>query len=210
MRTFALSLALGLVLVFPYADFARTADPNAEVETVGPAAKLSTGDFDAFDQIVNAVTYVENEGHTGGRQLMGAALFFVPRAAWPAKPEDTGIFLANYKGYWFTNLSAPMWAEFFIDGGWWLLVLGMGTVGFLVRKLDNRTVLDYLTRDGPTALGVITPFYLVILLRGSLLQAMAGFTVLFLCGFVVRRRIPVDAVALEPRRRMRHPGQARP
>jgi len=54
------------------------------------------------------------------------------------------------------------------------------------------------------AAGVLTatlPFYLIIMLRGSLLQSMAGFTVLVLCSLLVGRRRPVP----DARRQLRSP-----
>lgn len=185
-RTFAVALAAGLVLVFPYADLARNSASQSQLRT-GPAQALSSGDFDAVDQINNTVAYVREEGHTFGRQLSGAALFWVPRAVWPSKPVDTGILLADFREYSFSNLSAPLWAELFIDGGWPLLAVGMAAVGVAVRRLDQRSA-----RAGPavgaSVLAGIVPFYLVLVLRGSLLQSMAGLTVLVLSGVFVTRR----------------------
>lgn len=188
-RTFAVVLAAGLVLVFPYADVTRNETSSSTQRDVGPAQALSTGDFDAFDQLNNAVAYTQQEGHTYGRQLSGALFFWVPRSVWPDKPVDTGILLADFREYTFSNLSAPAWAELYIDGSWPLLGLGMAGLGVLVRRLDlRRAPAD---GYGVPVLAVIVPFYLVIALRGSLLQSMAGLSVLVSSGLFVsqwRRR----------------------
>lgn len=189
MRIFALSLAVGLVLVFPFADTGRRPADQQEVDSAtGPIGALTSGDFDAFDQINNSLLYVQTEGATGGRQLTGAALFFVPRVFWPNKPEDTGIFLAEYRNYKFTNLSAPLWAEFVIDGGWALLGLGMLALGFVIRRVDDAATQALKVTGQLSVFGAVLPFYLIIVLRGSLLQAMAGLTVLSVCGWWVRSR----------------------
>src|SRR5207253_291263 len=138
IRKLGLFLAVGLVLVFPYADAARTTDGTGDKG--GPVQALASADFDAFCQITNTVSYVQDLGATQGRQLLGAALFWVPRTLWAGKPQDTGIVLADFRTYKVTNLSAPLWAEFFINGQWLLLVAGMGALGFVLRRLDNHAV----------------------------------------------------------------------
>lgn len=187
-RLFTVTLATGLVLVFPYADIARNPGELGAGKTGGVTEVLTTGDFDAFNQINNTLTYLEVEGHTAGRQLAGATLFWVPRAVWEDKPEDTGILLADFRGFGFTNASAPLWAELLINGGWPLLLVGMGALGWAVRKGDQRAARTAGTAPNPGVLAVILPFYSILLLRGSLLQAMAGFAVILACGLFVSRR----------------------
>lgn len=189
-----ITLVAALVLVFPYADAGRKPEMQQENFSGGPAAALVSGDFDAFAQISNTLTYVGSEGHTHGRQLTGAALFWIPRAVWEDKPEDTGRVLADHRDYGFSNLSAPVWCELFMDGGWLLLVVGMGALGYGLRRLDERCVAAGGPSEASGTLWAILPFYLLIMLRGSLLQSMAGFTVLLVCG-----------AFLEPRRRAGRP-----
>lgn len=194
MRWFSLVLAAALVLVFPYADATRrTGADAATLASGGPATSLSSSDFDAFPQINNALAYVQQEGYTGTRQLVGAALFFVPRSVWSGKAEDTGILLADFRDYQVKNLSAPAWAELYLAGGWSVLVLGMLGLGALLRRLDRRALVRPVGGRGAGVLGGVLPFYAVIMLRGSLLQSMAGFTVLLLTGAVVTRKVPVSA-----------------
>ena len=182
-RWFALLLAAGLVLVFPYADATRRPGPGAEVS--GPAQALSSSDFDAFDQVNNAVAYVQDEGTTRGGQALGAALFWVPRSIWESKPQDTGVLLADFREYTFSNLSAPLWAELFINGSWPVLIIGMAALGALVRRLDGDPVTGARSRG---VLADIMPFYFIIMLRGSLLQSMAGFAVLAASGIFISER----------------------
>ena len=150
---------------------------------------MSTSDFDAFDQVNNTVNYVQVEGHTRGRQLAGSALFWVPRVGWPDKPTNTGELLANFRDYDYGNLSAPVWAEFWIDGGWPLLLVGMGELGWLLRRSDERAKARP-SQPAPRRLVGILPFYMIIVLRGSMLQAMAGLTVLVLSGLFITTRAP--------------------
>lgn len=188
-RSFAVLLAVGLVLVFPYAAFARVpGEESTGAGRGGPSRVLASADFDAVDQVNNTVAYVRAEGVTGGQQLAGAALFWVPREVWNTKPDDTGTVLADFRGYSFDNLSAPLWAELYIDGGWALLIGGMGLLGWALRRLDERSLLQAGPLEGSGVLALVLPFYLVLVLRGSLLQSMAGLAVLVVCGLFVTGR----------------------
>jgi hypothetical protein len=179
---------LGLVFLFPLADaFRRSGTPD--FSNISPMNSFGTGDFDAFSQLNNTVLFVQTNGVTWGRQAIGVVLFWVPRSWWPDKPMDTGILLAQYRGYSFENLSAPIWAEFFINGGWLLLIFGMFFLGIYMRRRDNCDLRLKAEGKRGSIIGLILPFYLFILLRGSLLQAMAHLVVIAACAvFVVRHQ----------------------
>lgn len=184
-RISATCAVLALLLIFPLADaFRRSA--VVDLKFAGPVSSLQTGDFDSFDQINNAVRFVETEGSLNGGQALGVVLFWVPRSVWPDKPTDTGVLLAQSRGYAFTNLSAPLWAEWFINGGWALLILGMMLVGFIVGRSDEKILGLLKLGNAPGILGCILPFYLIILLRGSLLQACSTLAVILVCAAFVR------------------------
>lgn len=198
-RTVAVSLMGALFFVFPIAaTFRNTID--AEVKFQSPLQSLLSGDFDSFYQINNAVYYVATRGITWGDQLLGVVLFWVPRDLWPGKAVDTGILLAETRGYSFTNLSAPLWAELLINGSWPLLVIGMLAIGFFTRRWDGELARMIEAFGTPGVLGCIVPVYLLIVLRGSLLQSMASLSViLLLAWFLSSHRSPA---ASAPSKRM--------
>ncbi len=84
--------------------------------------------------------------------MLGTLLFWMPRSVWPDKPLDTGVMLAEYKEYGFTNLSSPLWGEFFIDFGWVGLVAGMLLVGYWARRLDIEAEAQLRLRPSPALL----------------------------------------------------------
>lgn len=184
-RALCAGFVASLVLLFPIADAFRYTT-SASFKASDPVAALTTGDFDAYAQIVNTVQYVHEHGVTYGYQALGPLVFWIPRAVWPAKPIDTGILLANSRGYDFTNLSAPLWAELFINGGWLALALGMFVFGLLIRRWDAGIVASLRATRTPGLLASILPFYLLILLRGSLLQATAAMAVIGASSAFVR------------------------
>ncbi|SDO83991.1 hypothetical protein SAMN05660199_02638 [Klenkia soli] len=202
-RLVAVGAIVGLLVIFPVADAFRTANTGEQV--VSPVTALQSGDFDAFAQIDNTLLYVQEYGTTQGRQALGVVLFWVPRAYWPDKPDDTGVLLATFRDYDFQNLSAPLWSELFINGGWLAVGLGGLVFGWWARGRDDGIVTRLRRSRAPGVLGCILPFYFVFLLRGSLLQAMANLVVMLACAWfadrAVRSRLgaePDDLPAAEP------------
>jgi hypothetical protein len=119
-----------------------------------------------------------------GHQLLGSLLFFVPSSIWSAKPLATGIFLADYLianySMWFTNLSAPLIAEGYLDFGPGGVVLYAAVMAWLVVYL-NRLALR---RNNWMAFPMATyaSVFLMIVLRGSLMIAL-GFAAAALVSF---------------------------
>jgi hypothetical protein len=176
-RSVSISLLMALFFAFPIASTFRTT-LNAKVQFASPLKSLLSRDFDSFDQINNA-----ERGITWGDQLLGVVFFWVPRDWWEGKTVDTGILLAQFRNYSFTNLSAPLWAELMINGGWPLLLIGMFVIGFLVRRWDARLAVEISLRGTPGLIGCIAPIYLLIVLRGSLLQSMASLSIILILGW---------------------------
>jgi hypothetical protein len=188
-RLTSLGALAGLVFLFPLLDvFRRTLDSTVKFES--PFESFKGGDYDSFAQINNTVLHVAESGTAMGMQALGVLFFWVPRGIWPTKPLDTGIVLANDRGYRFTNLSAPLPAEFFINGGWVVLIVGMLAFGFALRRWDAATERNLVLNGVPSVLGCVVPFYMILVLRGSLLQAMAYLSVILVMALLVRGSAP--------------------
>lgn len=72
--------------------------------------------FDAYESFVYAINYVNDNGITWGRQLLGGLLFWIPREIWPDKPIGTGSFvISTYYNALFTNVSSPLIEEGYIN-----------------------------------------------------------------------------------------------
>ena len=183
------AVVLGLFFLFPVADAFRRNQPN--FARAGFFAEYAGNpDYDSIWQIANAVT-IWTQGHVeAGRQALGVVLFFVPRSVWPDKPIDTGILLANYFGYKFTNLSAPLWAEAMVNGGIVAVVLVFVLVGFFLRKMDTAVARAQHAADLWFVAGSTLAAYLLIILRGSLLQATGTVVVILACVLFARGRRP--------------------
>jgi hypothetical protein len=179
-RLWIIGMIAGYAFVYPH--MAGLGHASRAGSTVGRAASevatdvYLSGDFDVFQQTMNAVEIVDREGPDLGVQLTGSVGFWVPRRIWSGKPVSTGSEVAAQLGYAFTNLSFPLWAEAFFAFSWTGVFVVFLVYGLLVRKAD-RTLSRSLSRGRTDSIivvlvAILAP-YQFFLLRGSLLHAVA-------------------------------------
>lgn len=186
-RVTMLAGIVGFLAIFPIADAFRS-DSSTATRAGFFEEYLSNPDYDAFWQVANSLSYWIDGLVVPGRQALGSLLFFVPRAFWPDKPTDTGIMLAEYRGYSFDNLSAPMWAEALVNGGLIAVVLVFLTLGVVLRMMDTRMVPAFAVGGTWAIIGAILPVYMTILLRGSLLQATGALMITIFSAMLIAGR----------------------
>ncbi len=185
-------LIIGLFFIFPLADAFRIG--VADFSRAGFFGEYGGNpDYDSFWQVANANAFWKADVVPPGWQALGLLTFWMPRTLWAGKPLDTGIVLGNFSGYSFTNLSAPLWAEALANGGILFLVVVFLVLGYAVRRLDARAIEANAARrtGAPTGIwfivGAVFPAYLVILMRGSLLQAFGVVVVIIACLLLIRQ-----------------------
>jgi hypothetical protein len=170
----------GMFVIFPLADAFRFSH-NAELKATNPIQALLSPDFDSFGEMMNGYLVGAREGIVPLKQLSGVVFFWVPRTIWAQKPVDTAEYIADGRGYSFTNLSSPLWIEFYLNGSWVLLAVAMFALGFGLHRWDTRLDAQFDVYRVPGLLGCILPFFLMIVLRGPLLHAATYL--LFILGF---------------------------
>jgi hypothetical protein len=182
-----------LIFSFPLLDVFRRQSQSFYSETL--LISLTEGDFDAFAQIVNSVEYIQNVGIQFGNQFLGVIFFWIPRFLWLDKPIDTGTLLANFKGYSFGNLSAPLVSEVLINFG----ILGIIPVFYMFKRViriaDGRLSMQLKSASKVEPHLLVLPFYLIFSLRGSLLQATSSMMLVFIISRVITiRRFEIENV----------------
>lgn len=186
------------LVLFPYLDVFRKVEVGeAQFSKTGPVtAYLEKTDYGSPQDVTNAITYVSENGHTSGGQILGTVLFWVPRSMWEGKPGDTAWLLADHINYPNRNIDSPLWAEGYIDFNLAGTVVWLGAFGYVVGRGDRT----FSRLAQPSALaGVVIPLlvgYELILLRGSLLQATARLAVILLLAFLISRPRRVGAQSL--------------
>jgi hypothetical protein len=185
-----LIIIIGILLIFPNSDIFRYKGSSFEFKVVNPTIQLTQkGDFDSLEQISWGMKVVSDEGFLKGSQLMGAALFFIPRSLWENKPVDTGIYLARKAEYRNTSLSAPIWVEAFIDFG------ALGTCLYLLLLGVLHSALRHSIYVNSRSIWIVFAIYQLVVLRGSLIQSMAGtFSIIISILFLSKNRLSYNAV----------------
>lgn len=165
---FVTSIAAGVVTAFPLLSFLQRGQVGTTFE-VDVLSYLSTSvDLDGFQSTANIVAVVDGTGLRWGWQLLSAVLFLVPRQIWPDKGMPTGSIGADYVGYPFNNISAPLPTEFYIDFGFVGCIIGGFLIGYYITRIDQSFSRSRLTLRYYLLIGSIAGFE-VILSRGPLL-----------------------------------------
>lgn len=148
---------------------------------------FSSGDFDGYQSVANAVIYVDQYGIQSGIQILSAILFFIPRSLWVNKGEPTGSLTAETAGYSFTNISQPLPSEFYVDFSWAGVVIGGLLLGVAFcrydRWVDQAWTIDLRTR---LATGWLMGFGLLIF-RGTLLGVLPPLVIVAAGLWVIGR-----------------------
>jgi hypothetical protein len=191
-RAGVVALLVLLVVVFPNADVFRYGVQRTLDRTPLGESLVVSPDYGMFQQEMNGIVHVEENGHTLGRQTAGAVFSTVPRRIWADKPIATGDLVSRTEAI---NASATLWTEANVEGGIVLVVAFFLGYGALIQWLDRR----YLQRDPrvPSLLGAAVPLFAAfqfLVLRGSLQPTwgeLAPMAVLvFLCSRAVTRALP--------------------
>ena len=133
---------------------------------------FASGDFDVFTMTAHFInmSQVNESFFTWGNQLLGALLFFVPRSVWSEKPVGSGYHVAEMSGFNFLNVSAPLWAEGFINFGLIGTFIFMLLLGMLLKRLDSFALLPSHSIATRVMIAFLVGF-LTMILRGDLMTA---------------------------------------
>jgi hypothetical protein len=172
--------------------FRRGSGPDLTL--AGPVeAYTQDGTYSAYQLTVESLLWVQENGHTYGRQAIGAAAFFVPRGIWSEKPGDTGNLAGGRVG---GNVAASLWSEGYVDLGYLGVVLWLAAWGVLSAKLDR--LYAFSSVDG-LARAIVPPIAVgsIFILRGSLQTSLGGLApaVLALLILLSGRGVRVRALA---------------
>jgi hypothetical protein len=203
-----LLLVISMVLVFP-AITIFTHNKNVVLSQVSMsqfgeeiADHYFSVNYDSWANIYTSVEVVSVHGLQWGHQLLGSLLFFVPSSLWSTKPLATGILLANYLinnySMWFTNLSAPIVAEGYLDFGYLGVIAYAAGMAYAVRFLN--ALAERRGKWIALPLATYASVLLMIVMRGSLMIAMGFAVAAFLAFGLASAMLSVKLGARQTRR----------
>ena len=167
-----LLLAL-LLILFPFLDQFRYTNRLSEISLIPESGFFFLPHFDAYENFLSAI---ETDFTTGGYQLLGVILFFVPRAFWPDKPVGSGHTLAEMNGYVFKNISMPYLGEGYVNFGFLGVIVFALFMGFALGKGEKMLAPR---DDNDLSYRNVVYFFLFgslfFILRGDLLSSFSYF-----------------------------------
>lgn len=185
-RFFFSMILVSLFQLFPFLDQFRSFSGLDKISILPSPDFFKAAHFDAYENLASAIDY---EYISGGWQLLGVILFFVPRSIWTDKPVGSGSQMADDIGYEFNNISMPFVAEGFVNFGYFGVFVFVAGISILVCRLDSR-YRGKLLRDGPLEFSDMFYLFLVgslfFVLRGDLLSSTAYLTAGVFVYFFVR------------------------
>jgi len=187
-------LIIALLIVIPLLDVGRynlsNIDAVRAIKFTNPTNFLKSANFDAYANIIHTMHYMQENGETWGRQLLGSIFFFIPRTIWLNKPVGSGHIVAKYFNFPNFNISSPLQAEALINFGVIGIPIFAMIFGRILRSGDdcykNRIKQLRINPNSLAFIDVIYPFWLgfvFFISRGDLMSSfayMVGFT---LAGF---------------------------
>lgn len=192
LRAFLVALLMLILVVFPYADLFRyDVQQTIKVATLRDQL-VDSPDYAMFQQEMNGIVYVRENGFTMGRQTLGAVLPFVPKSVWANQPEATGDMISRTDGI---NASSTLWTEANVEAGWPAIFVVFLGYGFLAMLADES--YERWSRRRPSIIGIAVPLFAAFqffVLRGALLPVVGDLApiviIVALCSRRARRRVP--------------------
>lgn len=206
-----LVFAIAGLSILPSLGDARNAETLAEtfqfyLRLDSPFEYLAmSGDVDAFGMMALTLEWMEKFGLRWGMQMVGAALFWVPRVLWPSKPIGTGAMVTGDMGFDYTNFSVPIMTEPLIDFGLVGVPFFALAFGWILSSIDRAYWAPVEFDRIPTGcrrIDVIYPFWMGLMLfmtRGDLLSSF---------GYTVGVTLAMLPLVLVPGRMLMRPGEA--
>lgn len=182
---------LGLTAVFPLLNIFRySTGMYSYSEFIELSRRVfsntyQTGNYDTHNMIISGMHYVREFGHSHGRQVLGALLFFVPRSVWRTKPIGTGAeVISSLNQFGFLNVSMPLVGESYINFG----IIGVVIIGIAIGcatfRLDESYWKCSNIYDCIYVLYPFNVFYFFFLQRGDLMSAGAYLIANAVTGFL--------------------------
>jgi hypothetical protein len=185
-----LLMLLGFVFVFPAFNFFKTHDFSDIAQFELSSGNFNHIDFDAHQCFMITIDYVSSRGLSLGMNLLSAILCFVPRTIWPGKWQPSGRIMFETYGASWTNVSCPIYAEFYF---------AFGVVGLLALTILLALAIRYVEESYERwdlfgqGICIILIGMTIYIMRGAMLPTFAytfsvviAFALCYLIAFIPR------------------------
>ena len=194
-RRFDILVLISLIIVFPIFRLFKyyTLSDVLQMNNIyNLFESYNTSDFDAYSMLCRIIEYVDAYDFQYGKQLRSVIFFFIPRDIWNIKGTPTGHLVSYTQNASYTNLSAPLMGEGFIDFGIIGVIMYAGIFAYVLNKFDNSYWNLFYEKDN-YYIHIILPFmlgFVIFIMRGALqpvfLRVMGFFLFLMIYYFLNR------------------------
>lgn len=175
-----IACAIGFYVIFPSMNFFKYNSildlTNFEFSTMD----YTSNDYDAYQMLLSSVRYVSTNGFMFGRNILTALLCFLPRSIWSGKLLPSGQIINESINISFTNVSCPLFAEFYLSFGFLGVILLTILFVLIIKWIENNASNSIFIRS----FECIIIGMAMMIMRGSLLP-ISTFVVSLLVSFMI-------------------------
>lgn len=170
VKYFSVFLIGCFLIIFPMLNKFREYQFTKKMNFFEGYFQFNQGHYDNYYNF--ALTYFDVP-ITYGQQLVGAFLFFVPRALWHNKPIGSGNYMANIEGLTFGNVSQNFFAEGYINFGILGIILFVIIYAWLAYLIDEKGKISWEKKSWKTVIYLQLVFLSFYLMRGDLISSFS-------------------------------------
>lgn len=158
-----LAAFLGFYFVFPAFNFFKyNGVANLKYFRLG-GFDATTTDYDAYQMLMQTVRHVSRYGIEYGKNIISALLCILPRSVWSGKSLPSGQLISSSANANFTNVSCPVFAEFY---------LAFGIIGVVIFTLIFASIITFIQRGQQNENFIFKGIYYIFV--GIIISYMRG------------------------------------
>lgn len=176
---------IGFYYIFPAFNFFKTHSMDDLSEFALGGLNFNFVDYDAHQVLMISKKYTEQFGFLNGKNLLTALFCMIPRSIWSGKLEHSGVLVSEAFKANFTNLSCPIYAEFYLAFGIVGVIIGAVALAYVVRLLEAAKKNENMPQYGICNICIGMAIYCM---RGAMLPTTAymfGLIISFMIAYFI-------------------------
>ena len=165
-----LGILFGFVFIFPAFNFFKYHSIKDISNFTLGGLNFNFYDYDAHQLLMLTIKYCEANGYSYGMNILTGLLSFIPRSIWKSKMMPSGMLIAESFNASFTNLSCPIYAEFYLSFGLIGAVLLTFTLTYFIKLCELKMLRGSLINE---LINIVIIGLSMYIMRGAFLPAMA-------------------------------------
>lgn len=183
-KSYVLLVAIvGFYFVFPAFNFFKYNSFSNISSFEWGGFDVNSNDYDSYQVMLQTIRYVREHGIVWGKNILSAVLCIIPRSIWKSKSLPSGQLITEAINAEFTNVSCPLFAEFYLAFGLVGIVIGTILFGNLIKIIEYGNKKDNYYYRG---LYFITIGIIMSYMRGAMLPVTSfwySWIISFSCAY---------------------------